>query len=236
MPAGEDDPMVLVIEDEESVRHLLRRALAAEGYQVIAAATGTDGLQLAERHGPHLVVLDLGLPDVDGLEAMCSLRQRTEAPIIILSARDREGDKVQALDAGADDYVTKPFGVRELLARIRVAIRRAKTRASGSRRAGSVLAVGPVHVDVDLRQVLVLGREVQLTPIEYKLLVVLLRHPGKVVTHRQLLGSVWGPDRAGKTQYLHVYMSHLRRKLGALLDRPQLLITEPGVGYRIKAE
>jgi two-component system KDP operon response regulator KdpE len=231
-----DDLKVLAIEDDESMRRLLRRALATQGFKLIAAATGTNGLQLAARHSPDLVLLDLGLPDVDGLDLMYRLRWCTQAPIIILSACDREKDKVQALDAGAADYLTKPFGVRELLARVRAAIRHTNLRAFRLGTAEGVLAAGPLRVDVNGHRVLMQGREVRLTPIERNLLLALLHHSGNVVTHRQLLSAVWGPDRADETQYLHVYMGHLRRKLEADPGRPQLLITEPGVGYRINAE
>jgi two-component system KDP operon response regulator KdpE len=229
-----DDLTILVIEDEDTMRRFLRTALATQGYTVIESITATEGLELAARHGPDLVMLDLGLPDLDGIEVARRLRELTEAPIIILSARGQERDKVEALDAGADDYLSKPFGLPELLARIRVAIRHAKAGAAASTE--SVLAAGPIRVDLAKRQVLVKGREVRLTPIEYNLLLVLLRHPGKVLTHQQLLKEVWGPDRTRETQYLHVYMGHLRNKLEANPARPRLLITEPGVGYRLEAE
>jgi two-component system KDP operon response regulator KdpE len=220
---------VLLIEDEDSMRRFLRPALAAQGYQVIEARTGAEGLELAASHNPDLVVLDLALPDLDGIEVTRRLREWTQAPILILSARGQEPDKVQALDAGADDYLTKPFGLQELLARIRVARRHAEGRERGPDSA--VFVAGPLQVDVAKRRVLVDEREVRLTPLEYKLLLTLVRHAGRVLTHQQLLKEVWGPGRAGQTQYLHVYMGHLRSKLEADPARPKLLITEPGVGY-----
>jgi two-component system, OmpR family, KDP operon response regulator KdpE len=225
---------VLLVEDQESMRRFLRPALAAQGYQVLEATTGAEGLQLAASHNPDLVMLDLGLPDVDGIEVTRRLREWTQAPIIILSARGQEPDKVQALDAGADDYLTKPFGLQELLARIRVARRHAL--AGEGDQAESVFTAGPLQVDLARRRVLVGEGEVRLTPTEYKLLVALLRHAGKVLTHQQLLKEVWGPGRAGQTQYLHVYMGHLRGKLEANPARPRLLVTEPGVGYSLRAD
>jgi two-component system KDP operon response regulator KdpE len=220
---------VLLIEDEDSMRRFHRPALAAQGYQVIEARTGAEGLQLAASHNPDLVMLDLGLPDLDGIEVTRRLREWTHAPILILSARGQEPDKVQALDAGADDYLTKPFGLQELLARIRVARRHAEGRERSPDSA--VFVAGPLQVDVAKRRVLVDDREVRLTPIEYKLLLTLVRHADRVLTHQQLLKEVWGPGRAGQTQYLHVYMGHLRSKLEVDPARPKLLITEPGVGY-----
>jgi two-component system KDP operon response regulator KdpE len=225
-----DELKVLLVEDEDSMRRFLRPALSAQGYRVIEATTGAEGLRLAASHNPELVMLDLGLPDVDGIEVTRRLREWTQAPIIILSSRGQESDKVQALDAGADDYLTKPFGLGELLARIRVARRHAESRSQ--KPGDSVLQAGPVRVDLDKRRVCVGEREVRLTPIEYKLLLVLARSAGRVLTHQQLLKEVWGPGRAGQTQYLHVYMGHLRNKLEADAARPRLLITEPGVGYR----
>jgi two-component system, OmpR family, KDP operon response regulator KdpE len=225
---------VLLIEDEDSMRRFLRPALAAQGYQVIEATTGDEGLRLAASHNPDLVMLDLGLPDIDGIEVTRRLREWTEAPIIVLSARGQEPDKVQALDAGADDYLTKPFGLQELLARIRVARRHALACEGDPGEA--VFAAGPLQVDLARRRVLVDGREVRLTPTEYRLLVTLVRHAGKVLTHQQLLKEVWGPGRAGQTQYLHVYMGHLRSKLEADPARPRRLVTEPGVGYRLHAD
>jgi two-component system KDP operon response regulator KdpE len=226
-----DGLTVLLVEDEDPMRRFLRPALAGQGYRVIEAVTGEEGLRLAASHNPDLVLLDLALPDLDGTEVTRRLREWSQAPIIILSARGQERDKVQALDAGADDYLTKPFGLQELLARIRVA-RRHAARAGGA--AGALVEAGPLRLDLDKRKVSVSGREVRLTPIEYKLLLALARSAGKVLTHQQLLKEVWGPGGAGQTQYLHVYMGHLRTKLEADPARPRLLITEPGVGYRLE--
>jgi two-component system KDP operon response regulator KdpE len=228
-----DDLTVLVIEDEDAMRRFLRTALANQGYTVIEAITGTEGMVLAAHHGPDLVVLDLGLPEMDGIEVTRRLREWTQAAIIVVSARGQERDKVQALDEGADDYLSKPFGLSELLARIRVAIRHAQGGAPRS--TGSILTAGPIQVDIARRRVVLNGREVRLTPTEYKLLVVLLRHNGRVLTHRQLLKEVWGPQRAQDTHYLHVYMGHLRGKLEADPARPRLLLSNPGVGYRLEA-
>jgi two-component system, OmpR family, KDP operon response regulator KdpE len=229
-----EDLKVLLVEDEESMRRFLRPAFVAQGYAVIEATTGAEGLQLAASHDPGLVMLDLGLPDLDGIEVTRRLRAWSRVPIIILSARGQERDKVQALDAGADDYLTKPFGLQELLARVRVARRHAEAHDRAP--SDAVLVAGPLRVDFARRRVLVGEREVRLTPLEYKLLVTLARNAGRVLTHQQLLKEVWGPGRAGQTQYLHVYMGHLRNKLEADPARPRLLITEPGVGYRFDAE
>ena len=223
---------VLVIEDEPALRLVLRATLLASGYQVMEAATAQEGLTQVERHQPALILLDLGLPDLDGLEVTRRLRAWANIPIIILSVRDREADKITALDAGADDYLTKPFSMGELLARIRVALRHAVHAAQES--GTPVLTVGQLHVDCVRRQVSVAEQPVHLTPIEYKLLAMLVRYAGKVVTHRQLLHEVWGARTAHDTQYLWVYMSQLRHKLEVDPTRPRYLLTEPGVGYRLK--
>jgi two-component system KDP operon response regulator KdpE len=228
------EPKVLLVEDEDSMRRFLRPALVAQDYRVLEATTGEEALRLAASHNADVVMLDLRLPDLDGLEVTRRLREWTQAPIIILSARGQEDDKVQVLDAGADDYITKPFGLQELLARLRVAVRYAESR--GRAPAQAVLTLGALQIDLAKRRVSVEGREVRLTPTEYKLLHTLARHVGKVLTHQQLLREVWGPGRAKETQYLHVYMGHLRNKLEADPTRPKLLITEPGVGYHLEAE
>jgi two-component system KDP operon response regulator KdpE len=230
-----DELKVLLIEDEASMRRFLRPALAAQSYRVVEATTGTEGLRLAASHNPDVVVLDLGLPDMDGLAVTQALRGWTLAPIVILSARGQERDKVEALDAGADDYLTKPFGLEELLARIRVARRHAESRGARTE-TDAVIEAGSLRVDIAKRRVTVTDageREVRLTPIEFKLLVTLAKNRGRVLTHQHLLREVWGPGRAGQTQYLHVYMGHLRSKLEAEPARPRLLVTEPGVGYRL---
>jgi two-component system KDP operon response regulator KdpE len=222
---------VLVVEDELAIRRFLRPSLASQGYRVLETATGEEGLLQAAQRQPDLVILDLGLPDLDGLEVIRRLREWTARPIIVLSARGAEPDKVAALDAGADDYVAKPFTVGELLARVRVALRHA---ARANQQTGDPgFAAGPLRVDLARRQVWVDGVEVRLTPIEYRLLAVLVQHAGRVVTHRQLLREVWGPGHAEQTHYVRVYLASLRRKLEADPARPRFLRTEPGVGYRL---
>lgn len=227
---SEPTPTVLVIEDEAQMRRFLRASLTGNGYQVFEAATGEEGLSQAAQRNPDLVLLDLGLPDQDGLKVTERLREWARMPIIVISARGKEEDKINALDAGADDYLTKPFGIGELLARLRVALRHAVRTASGA----SEFRFGEVKVDLTRRQVLKGDAEVHLTPIEYKLLTTLIKYEGKVITHRQLLKEVWGPGSAEQTQYLRVYMGQLRHKLEQNPSRPQFLTTEPGVGYRLK--
>jgi two-component system KDP operon response regulator KdpE len=225
-------PVVLVIEDERPIRRFLRPTLTSQGYRVVEAETGEEGLLQAATRQPDLVILDLGLPDLDGLEVIRRLREWTAIPIIVLSARGAEADKVAALDAGADDYVAKPFAAGELLARARVALRHALSRESGE----STFEAGNLRVDLARRRVWLDETEVRLTPIEYRLLAVLVRHAGKVLTHRQLLQDVWGPGQVEQTHYLRVHMANLRRKIEADPARPRLLRTEPGVGYRLLAE
>ncbi|MGE0454650.1 MAG: response regulator [Vicinamibacteria bacterium] len=228
------DTVLLAIEDEPQVVRFLRASLASHGFRVIDAPTGQQGLAAASARVPELILLDLGLPDMDGVEVCRRLREWSAAPIIVLSARGQERDKIEALDAGADDYVTKPFGIGELLARIRVALRHAN-RAAG---AGGEpeLRVGELSVDLAARRVVVAGAEVHLTPNQYGLLAELVRNAGKVVTQRQLLKAVWGPGAVGQSHYLRVYMAQLRHKLEAEPARPRYLITEPGVGYRLRTE
>ena len=225
---------ILVVEDEPQMQKFLRACLTAEGYRTIEATTGKAGAELARTHNPDLVLLDLGLPDMDGMELTKTLRAWTTKPIIIISARDQENDKVRALDLGADDYLTKPFGTGELLARIRVALRR-DTRA-GQDKPDPVLTVGDLELDLDKRQVLRNGEAVHLTPNEYKLFAFLMKNPGKALTHRQLLVEVWGPAYATQTQYLRVYMVQLRHKLERDAARPRYLVTESGVGYRLRVD
>jgi two-component system KDP operon response regulator KdpE len=224
------NPVILLIEDERQMRRFLRVSLSANGYELVEAETAEAGMTLAASHNPELVLLDLGLPDVDGLEVTQRLREWTHVPIIVISARGQEEDKIKALDAGADDYLTKPFGVGELLARIRVALRRASAADDGE----AVFTLGDLKVDLGRRQVLMADKEVHLTPIEYKLLALLVKHAGRVLTHRQILREVWGPHHSEQTQYLRVYMGQLRHKLEANPSRPQYLVTEPGVGYRLR--
>ncbi len=227
-------PKVLMIEDDPPIRRFLRAALTANGYGVYEAATARDGIREAATQQPDLVILDLGLPDLDGLEVIQHIREWSTIPIIVLSARGQESGKVAALDAGADDYLTKPFGVGELLARLRVSLRHASRRDDAAE--GSEFVVQNLRVDFARRQVFVDDREVRLTPIEYRLLMTLVKHAGKVVAHQNLLKEVWGPHATRETQYLRVYMGHIRHKIEADPARPKILLTEAGVGYRIAAE
>ena len=225
---------VLVIEDEPQMQKFLGLALETEGYRFLSALTGADGIALARAHNPDLVLLDLGLPDKDGMEVTRAIREISTKPIIVISARGQEEDKVKALDVGADDYLTKPFGTSELMARIRVALRHASRSKEESTE--PILRVGDLEIDLDRRRVVVAGSEVHLTPNEYKLLAYLMKHAGKVLTHRQLLKEVWGAAYATQTHYLRVYMVQLRHKLETDAARPRYLVTEPGVGYRLKTD
>ena len=226
--------LVLVIEDDPQIQRFLRVALGSRGYRLCEATTGAAGLVEAATRQPDVIILDLGLPDMDGLEVIRRLREWTSLPIIVLSARGQERDKVAALDAGADDYVSKPFGVGELLARMRVALRHATRNPDDA--GDSSYSIGDLHVDLAKRHVVVAGQQVHLTPIEYRLLTALIRHAGKVLTHRHLLLEVWGPPYADQAHYLRVYMAQLRRKLEVDPARPRYLLTEPGVGYRLAAD
>jgi two-component system KDP operon response regulator KdpE len=227
-----DAARVLVVDDEPPMRRFLRASLAAAGFAVEECATGADALRVAASHPPDAVLLDLGLPDLDGVEVVKRLRAWSAVPVVVLSARGREADKIEALDAGADDYVTKPFAIGELTARLRAALRRAaRTRGEESE---PVVATGPLVVDLARRRVTVAGADVKLTPIEYRLLATLARHAGRVLTHAALLREVWGPGSTTQHHYLRVFMAQLRRKLEADTSRPQLLLTEPGVGYRLR--
>ncbi len=228
----DDKELILLIEDEPQMRRFLRITLQSKGYRLVETETGNDGLIQAASRNPDVVLLDLGLPDMDGLEVTTRLREWTQTPIIIISAREQEQDKVKALDAGADDYLTKPFNAGELLARIRVALRHALRQRSG--RQEPVFSLYNLRVDLAQRQVFLDDSEVHLTPIEYKLLATLIRHAGKVITHRQLLTEVWGAAHVNEVQYLRVYMTQLRHKLEVDPARPRFLMNEPGIGYRLK--
>jgi two-component system KDP operon response regulator KdpE len=226
-------PLILLVEDEPPVRRFLRASLTSHGFRMIEAASVREALALATAHNPEIILLDLGLPDGDGIEFTRSLREWSRVPIIVISARGCEADKVRALDAGADDYVTKPFGVNELLARIRVALRHAQAPHSST--ASQVVILDELRIDLASRCVSVEEREVHLTPIEYRLLSLLAQHQGKVLTHRQLLHEVWGPEHGAHPHYLRVRMAELRKKLERDPARPRWLLTEPGVGYRLRS-
>ena len=230
-------PVVVVIEDEPQIRRFVRAALEAEGWQVHEADSAKKGLTEAGTRKPDLLVLDLGLPDGDGLEVIRDVRGWSAVPIIVLSARMDETDKIAALDAGADDYLTKPFGVGELLARVRANLRRPRAaQGNGAADAGDPLfRFGEVEVDRQARLVRRAGAEVHLTPIEYRLLSVLTANAGRVLTHRQLLREVWGPSHADQSHYLRIYMGHLRQKLEVDPAQPKHLLTETAVGYRLLA-
>ena len=229
-----DGPKILVVEDEQEIRRFLRVSLTHHGYRLIEAETAKDAVLQAATQQPDLMVLDLGLPDEDGLDVIGQIREWSTLPIIVLSARGQESDKIDALDRGADDYLTKPFSVGELLARVRVALRHAAQRATGD--GEPVFAAGDLRVDLAARQVFVADKEIHLTPTEYRLLAILVQHAGKVVTHRHLLKEVWGPDSVHETQYLRVFMAALRHKIETDSAQPRHLLTEPGVGYRLAGE
>ncbi|HKT34994.1 MAG TPA: response regulator [Nitrospira sp.] len=224
---------IVLIEDESEIRRFLRTTLPGHGFRIYEATTGQAGLIEAKTRNPDLLLLDLGLPDMDGIDVIRQVRDWTPTPIIVLSAREQEQQKVTALDLGADDYVTKPFGINELLARIRAALRHA-CRPDGD--TASSFNFGDVRVELGRRQVFVADKEIHLTPIEYKLLTTLIRHAGKVITHRQLLKEVWGPLHVEEGHYLRVYMRQLRNKLETSPANPKYLVTELGVGYRLRAE
>ncbi len=228
-PALRDRVVILLVDDEPQIHRFLRPTLEAAGYEVARADTGAEALREAARRKPALILLDLGLPDMDGQDVLAQLRAASPTPVIVLSARDRAAEKIRALDAGAGDYVEKPFDMGELLARIRVALRQER----GVEEPG-VFQVPPLEVDLAHRRVRVSGAVVQLTPREYDLLALLVRNADRVITHRQLLTAVWGPAHTADVQYLRVYIGHLRQKLG--VDAGALVSTEPGVGYRLQAQ
>jgi two-component system KDP operon response regulator KdpE len=225
-------PLILIIEDEAPLRRFLVPTLVSQGYQVDSASTGGEGLVLAREYGPDIVLLDLGLPDQDGLTVLRELRAWYRRPVLVISARNQEKDKVLALDQGADDYLTKPFGAAELLARIRVALRHGGQEPT----AATLIQCGSLRLDLERREVTMDGAPVRLTPLEFRLLEALARRAGKVVTHAQLLTEVWGPSGDGQTHYLRIYMGTLRRKLEPDPTRPQYLLTEPSIGYRLNMD
>jgi two-component system KDP operon response regulator KdpE len=225
------NPVVLVIDDEVQMRRLLRACLERNGYEVREAATANQGIDEAVRWQPDAVLLDLGLPDQDGMVVLKRLREWTQVPILVISVRAQEDDKITALDTGADDYITKPFSTGEVLARLRVVRRR-----SQSPEAPAIFRSGPLQVDLTTRTVTVGGKRVKLTATEYSLLRLLVQHAGKVLTHGQILREIWGPDDADKIGYLRVYVTYLREKLERKPTEPELIVTEPGVGYRLVLE
>jgi two-component system KDP operon response regulator KdpE len=227
----ETEAHILVVDDDRAIRRFLRTSLTAHGYVVIEAETGQQALQDVVTHRPDVMILDLGLPDLDGVEVTRQLREWSQIPIIILSVREHEEDKIAALDAGADDYLTKPFGAGELMARLRVALRHAVSQVDET----AEFELGDLKVDLARRVVMVKGEEVQLTPTEYALLRVLIKYAGKVLTHHQLLREVWGPGYEPEKHLLRVNISNLRSKLEVEPARPQYILTEPGVGYRLRA-
>jgi two-component system KDP operon response regulator KdpE len=222
----------LVVEDEPEIRRFLHASFDTEGYRVVESASGRRGMIDAGSHKPDLAIVDLGLPDIDGIDVIRRIREWSSMPVIVLSARTQERTKIDALDAGANDYITKPFGVGELLARVRVALR----HRAGSSPGGKALRFGEVVVDLDRRSAARGGEPLHLTPIEFRLLATLARHLGMVVTHRELLCEVWGPTHAKDTHYLRIYAKQLRDKLEADPVRPRYLITETGIGYRLLAD
>jgi two-component system KDP operon response regulator KdpE len=228
-PTASPPRVALVIDDEPQMRRLLRVTLEANGYRVFDAAGGRDGIAVAAQRQPDVVLLDLGLPDMDGVEVLARLREWSRVPVVVLSVRDREEDKIAALDAGADDYVTKPFGAGELLARLRAVLRNAQPADQEA-----VFRAGDLEVDFVARLVRKRGTELKLTPIEYSLLRVLVSHAGKILTHRQLLTEVWGTHAVEQTHYLRVHIAHLREKLADRRGESGPILTEPGIGYRFK--
>jgi two-component system KDP operon response regulator KdpE len=228
-------PRILVIDDEPQILRALRAILAEQGFIVETAARGEEGLTQAAAHLPELIILDLGLPDIEGIEVCRRLREWTDVPIIILSVRDAEREKVAALDNGADDYLTKPFGIEELLARVRVALRRSRRAQAGTAHS-TVVRSGPLEIDLAWHKVMRGGEELKLTATEFSLLAYLASNRGRVLTHQSILEHVWGPADVNHTEYLRVYMRQLRKKLEADPEHPQIIVTEPGVGYRFLSD
>ena len=224
---------ILLAEDEVALRDFVSRNLRARGFEVFEASNGLEAMAVWEREDPHLLVLDIMMPRMDGLEVCRRVRERSAVPIIVLTALDAESDKVTALDLGADDYLTKPFGVEELLARVRAVLRRTQWEAMPL--AGGIKQFGDLEIDLSGHVVRLRGAEVRLSPIEFAVLKQLITHAGKVLTHRMLLQSIWGPEYGGETEYLRVYINRLRQKLEPDSANPRYLLTEPGVGYRFVA-
>ncbi|MFN8587481.1 MAG: response regulator [Candidatus Eisenbacteria bacterium] len=225
-------PLVLVVDDDPPIRRFLRAGIESAGWRWLEAENGADAVREVAGRAPDVVLLDLGLPDMDGFEVVRRLREWTQVPVIVLSARGQEQDKIRALDSGADDYVTKPFAMGELLARVRTALRHRQRTADAAET--SVVQVESLRIDLGARRASVDERDVKLTPIEWRLLATLARHPGKVLTHDQILREVWGPQAAGQHHYTRVYMAQLRQKLEPEPSKPRWLVSEPGVGYRLR--
>ena len=230
------NPLILIVDDDKPIRHFIRVSLETQKYNCIEAKNGAEALALAASHHPDIMVLDLGLPDIDGLEVITQLRGWSHMSVIVVSARGHEREKVEALDAGADDYLTKPFGVAELLARIRVALRRGESSDNRSGVKHTAFELGNLTIDYEKRQVVIQNELVHLTPTEYKLLVLLANHQGKVLTHRFIVNEIWGTSSLGDTQSLRVCMGNLRRKIEEDTAQPRYIITEVGVGYRLVEE
>ncbi len=228
-----DTPLILIVEDERPILRFLSASLGGQGYRVVVAESGTEALAIIDSRVPDLIILDLGLPDMDGLEIIDHVRQWSQLPVLVLTARDREKDKIDALDRGADDYLTKPFGVGELAARVRVAIRHRTRAIAGQDEANGSFESGDLRVSLDERRVFLNGDEVHLTPIEYRILTTMIAHAGKMLTHRFLLREVWGPGYTEEVHQLRVHMANLRQKVELEPARPRHLLTEQGVGYRL---
>ena len=229
------NPLILIVEDDKPIRHFIRVSLETQKYRCLEAQDGATALLLCASHHPDIVILDLGLPDIDGLEVIERVREYSGVPVIVVSARGHEREKVEALDEGADDYLTKPFSVAELLARIRVALRRKSSEHYGED-IKRTFSLGDLSIDFDKRRVTIRGEEIHLTPTEYHLLTLLAEHPGKVLTHRYLIGEIWGASPAGDTQSLRVCMGNLRRKIEKDPAQPAYIVTEVGIGYRMVDE
>lgn len=223
-----DKPLILIVDDEPQIQRFLRHSLEASGYATLAAADAGTALRLQAEHAPDLMILDLGLPDLDGKAVIGTVRQRSDIPIVVLSAHDREAEKIAALDLGANDFIGKPFGIGELLARVRVWLRAQKPQPTPTVR----LTLGDIAIDLDAHRVERAGTSIRLTPKEFDLLALLAGHPGRVLTHRQILTKIWGPAHVEDTPYLRVFISQLRQKIEANPSEPVLILTEPGVGYR----
>ncbi|MCF7914569.1 MAG: response regulator [Spirochaetaceae bacterium] len=232
----ETKPLILIVEDDPPIKNFLRTSLKNHGYRLLLVEKGGEAISMTASHMPDLILLDLGLPDIDGIEVIRQLRSWSRIPVVVVSAREQERSKIEALDSGADDYLTKPFSIGELLARIRVALRHSQIGASENPLQNTEFRVGDLVVDMEHRRVKTNGKAVHLTPTEYKIVALLAKHAGKVLTHRFILKEIWGPSSVGESQYLRVFMANLRRKIEPDPTQPRYLITEIGVGYRLLDE